>query len=366
MKLLKFIFGLVAIFAIITHIGCQSTASTSAKLYIQQEEYDKAIEQLQLEVAANPENTEAFYFLGYCYSRQNKFEEMNDAFDKSLAISNAHENEIKFERTKHWQNNFNRGVRKFQNNEFTEAIADFKTAMMIDPTQAGTYKNLAISYVRVEDNENATKSYKKALELDTSDVQLSINYGYHLYNTEDYQGTIDIMNKALELEPGNKDAIKYVALSYSMLGDSDKAMDSYNAALKDNPENPDLYFNRGLLHYKAESYEDAIVDFKKVTELNPEDGTAKMHLGTSYMYIGEKFQKERQELENNNGSASKINDLKSNEKANYELSKQYLEEASTIDVNNSNLWYNLGVVYVRLGMPKQGEAAFKKADELKQ
>ena len=366
MKLLKFIFGLVAIFAIITHIGCQSTASTSAKLYIQQEEYDKAIEQLQLEVAANPENTEAFYFLGYCYSRQNKFEEMNDAFDKSLAISNAHENEITFERTKHWQNNLNRGVRKFQNNEFTEAIADFKTAMMIDPTQAGTYKNLAISYVRVEDNENATKSYKKALELDTSDVQLSINYGYHLYNTKDYQGTIDIMNKALELEPGNKDAIKYVALSYSMLGDSDKAMDSYNAALKDNPENPDLYFNRGLLHYKAESYEDAVVDFKKVTELNPEDGTAKMHLGTSYMYIGEKFQKERQELENNNGSASKINDLKSNEKANYELSKQYLEEASTIDVNNSNLWYKLGVVYVRLGMPKQGEAAFKKADELKQ
>lgn len=366
MKLLKIGFGLAVILMIAAYIGCQSTATTSAKLYMQQEEYDKAIEQLTKEVEINPSNAEAFYFLGYCYSRQNKFQEMNEAFNNSLAVSNAHENEIKFERRKHWQNYFNRGVRNFQNEQFTEAIDDFNVAMMIEPNEASTYKNLAISYIRVEDNENATKAYKKALDLDQNDIQLYINYGYHQYNLKNYQETVDVMNKVLEKEPGQKEAVQYIALSYNMMGNTEKAMESYNSALVDDPNNPDLFYNRGLLHYMAESYDNAAADFIKVIELNPEDATAKIHLGTSYLYIGEKYQKERQNLETEEGDASKIKDLKMSEQSNYKKALKCLEDASLKEPNNTNLWYNLGVVYVRLGMPKKGEEAFKKSEEVKQ
>ena len=42
---------------------CGSTEITSAKLYIQQKNYDKAIEVLQKEITKNPKSDEGYYLL---------------------------------------------------------------------------------------------------------------------------------------------------------------------------------------------------------------------------------------------------------------------------------------------------------------
>jgi tetratricopeptide (TPR) repeat protein len=365
-KTLKVIVGLLAIASMMVYFfGCQSTATTSAKLYMQQEEYDKAIEQLEMEVAQNPKNAEASYYLGFCYSHEKRFEEMNKAFDGSLAVSDQFKNDINNVRKKYWVDSFNSGVRKLQNEQAEEAIKDLETAILIDPTVANAFKNLGFAYIQLDQDEKALDAYKKAAELDPSDVRTWVVYGIHNFNMKDYQATLDAMNKALELDPNEKEAMTYVGLAYNMMDQDDKAMESYNTALAKDPDSPDLYFNRGRLYYLQDKYEEAIDDFKKVVETNPEDNDALLHLGTCYLYVGEKFQKERAELENNEGSATKIKELKDMETSNYQHSMTYLEKASLKATDDYNLWYNLGVVYVRLGMPKKGEEAFKKAEEIK-
>jgi Tfp pilus assembly protein PilF len=42
-----------------------------------------------------------------------------------------------------------------------------------------------------------------------------------------------------------------------------------------------------------------------------------------------------------------------------------LEKAIELEPDNADVWYQLGIIYVKKGMKTQGEDAFKKAEELR-
>ena len=76
------------LFVAIIFVGCSSQEYTSAKLYIQQEEWKKAEEFLIKAIDVEPENPEIPYQLGYhIYALQKKdWQRMNESFDKALDI----------------------------------------------------------------------------------------------------------------------------------------------------------------------------------------------------------------------------------------------------------------------------------------
>ena len=82
-------------------IFCQSKQVTSAKVYMQQEKWDKAIEQLELAVQLYPNDAEAHYLLGKGYAVRGEREKMNEMFDQSLKLSPKFEQQIKAIREKY-------------------------------------------------------------------------------------------------------------------------------------------------------------------------------------------------------------------------------------------------------------------------
>ncbi len=172
------------------------------------------------------------------------------------------------------------------------------------------------------------------------------------------------MGKILKLDSENNEAISYTALSYDLLGERDKALAAYDNALQKNPDDTDLYFNRGRLFYIRDDYERASKDFHKVIELSPDDFQAVYQLGNTYLGIADSLQKNIRKLEEQNGDAIKIEKQKKTEKEYNELAKKYLEQAATINPDHQNLWFNLGVIYTRLGMPEKAKEAFDKSDEI--
>ncbi|MFN3695357.1 MAG: tetratricopeptide repeat protein, partial [Ignavibacterium sp.] len=93
---------------------CSSTEITSAKLYIQQKNYDKALEVLQKEVQKNPNSDQGYYLMGVVYAEKGDYKNMVQSFDKSLSISKTYEKEIKDYKKSTWVTVFNRGVAFFQ------------------------------------------------------------------------------------------------------------------------------------------------------------------------------------------------------------------------------------------------------------
>ena len=63
-------------------VGCTSEELTSARLYIQQKNWEKAEEYLLKAMEVEPENPEVFYSLGkYIYAKKKDWENMNKMFD---------------------------------------------------------------------------------------------------------------------------------------------------------------------------------------------------------------------------------------------------------------------------------------------
>jgi len=110
MKRVNFFTAIVfGAFLTFTGFQCSSTELTSAKLYIQQKNWDKAIDVLNKEVTKNPQSDEGYYLLGAAYAEKENMDKMIENFDKSLAVSKKYEKEIKSAKKYHWANFFNKG-----------------------------------------------------------------------------------------------------------------------------------------------------------------------------------------------------------------------------------------------------------------
>lgn len=347
-------------------MGCASTAYRSAKLYIQQENWDKAIEYLEIEVQQNPKNAEAYYYLGWAYAKKGLFEKMNQAFESCLALSKKREKDIVKVREKYWIDHYNAGVKEIQRERFAIAIGEFKTAVLILPSRIEAYRNLAYAYIKLDSLDNAAETYRKALEIAPNDIDIYLALGSLYYNKQKYQDAIDVLQKVLEQDPTNADAISYTALSYDYLGETEKAMEAYEKALKLDPENKDLRYNLGRLFFKRKNYDRAIPEFERVLQADPEDYDALIQLGMSYLLKAEGIKKHQKELEEK-GKAPEdtLKHLEKKARQSYLQAIPYLQKASRMKPLESIIWYNLGVAYINLGENKEGEKAFLISDELK-
>jgi tetratricopeptide (TPR) repeat protein len=84
MKKVYFLAIAVLLIGVIFYTGCQQTAITAAKVYMQQSNYDSAIEQCKAAIEQVPTDAEAYFVLGKAYGHKNMYQEMNEAFTQSM------------------------------------------------------------------------------------------------------------------------------------------------------------------------------------------------------------------------------------------------------------------------------------------
>ncbi len=350
------------LFAMMMLYGCTSKEVTSAKVYIQQDDWAKAAEQLKVAVQLYPNDAEAHALLGEAYSRQGEFTKMNEHFEKSLAITPLFAERINFVREKNWVQNFNNGVAQVKNERYAEALALFKSCEIIDPKRTDSYKNASYVYIKMDSTDSAMDEYRKVLEYDPKDTKTMLQLGGLLYEKKQYDECAALMDKILELEPSNTDATSQKAFAFDSKGESDKAFEAYNDALKQSPNNPDILFNLGRLYYMRNDYLKAIEQFKNVLQTNPDDFESILNTGNAYLSIAEDYMKplrEGKELPD-----AKIKELKGNAIENYKAAIPFLEKTVTLKPEDPITWTNLGVAYINAGMKQKGEEAFKKSEEL--
>ncbi len=343
--------------------SCQSTYVTSAKVYIQQDNWDKAIEQLELAVQYTPDNAEAHYLLGSAYAQKNLWEKMNVEFDKSLQLSPLYKTEITNTRLKHYNTNFNSGINRINGGDVDGAIKQFKICHEIDPEQEGALKNLAYCYDKNNDLEGAVEVYKSLVEIAENKIEVYQSITGILFKLKKYDQVIEMEKKALEIDPGNSDAIANIAMAYDFLGDKDQARAEYEKALANNPNDKDLLYNLGRLQYMNKDYDAAIANFQKVIEMDPNDFDSNLNVGNAYLSMGDTYRKTLVDKENDNQTVEpeerdKLKDF-------YRQSLPYLLKALCLQSEDANLWNNIAVAYVNSGDADKGKACFAVADAMK-
>jgi len=139
---------------------CSSAELTSAKLYIQRSEWDKAEDQLQKDVTTNPQDEEAWYWLGYVRGEKRNWSGMQDAFQRALSISSDDKTNITSTQQHYWVQLYNDGTKYLQSGKdtssnYAKSIDAFKGAMIVEPDSLLSYKGLAYAYLNMTLDDSA-------------------------------------------------------------------------------------------------------------------------------------------------------------------------------------------------------------------
>lgn len=355
----------VCLFMALVSSGCQPKEVTAAKIYIGNNDWDRALEQLEQSVKLYPNNPEAHYLLGVAYGHKNRFKEMVKEFNLSLKISDKFLPQISAERERHWVDKYNAAIMALDKDDYRTAEQLFLTAVLIDSGKLEAHKKLATTYLLTGQTDKSIAIYNRLLERDSNDVGLLSAMANIHYSQERYEEAIRILNRILAIEPNHRDALANLALSYDALGKQEEAARAFEIAMTANPLDVDLIFLFGEHLYRAEQYQRAIQLFEQALAQRPNDVDAIANIGNAYLSMAEVSRRKLQSSSNGSMSAEEIQQLKSDAIANYKKSIPYLEKALEMQPAQPNLWRNLGVAYINSGQKQRGEAAFLKAEELK-
>ncbi len=365
--------------------SCSSKEITSAKLYIQQKRYDKALGALQDELKKNPNSDEGYKLLGDVYGFKGDYKKMVEAYDKSLAISNRFEKDIALAKTAKWADNFNKGAAYYnraskQNSPdsakifYEKAIQAFDDAITCQPDSARSYEYKAYAYYNMGEMEKAIEPLKKVLEKEPSkEIYVRLgeiilhegqNYMNKFYETNDKQDSIKAMNyykdavKVLEegksKYPDDPNILNDLSAAYVSAKMLDTAMKSFAEAVKKQPDNKDYHYNYGVLLLGAKKYEEAVKQFEEALRIDPNYENALYNIGVAYIKWGMAIRDEAV----NSGNED---DLSYQEK--FKKALPYIEKYLELKPDDAAIWDALGKIYANLGETEKSKEAFKKADQ---
>ncbi|MFC1569061.1 tetratricopeptide repeat protein [bacterium] len=365
----KQMIGIVMIAILVLMIvGCENTYITSAKVYMQQKQYDKAIEMCETAISQSPSNPDAYFVLGKAHSEKGNYQQMHAAFDKSLEISPKNANDITYYRGKAYSDLFTKASQLSGNEKYDLAIEKYELATDILPKRHEAYMNLAVVYLQVENDSMAIETYKTAMTQIPDSLRIPYNLGLTYYNNGKYEDAAAAFNQVIEKSKDSSklyfEALFNMANAHAMLKQEDKALEIYKKALEKDPDNTMILFNMARMFLLQEKFEEAIGVFEKVLVKEPDDYDANFTVGNAYLQINNKLIDEF----NTNLNKLKKEEIKIHKDkmdVNFKKALPYFEKAVELKPENSSAWFYLGTVYVRLGETAKGTDAFAKSDELK-
>ena len=380
------VFGMLLLGIMFLGFQCASTELTSAKLYIQQKNWDKAIETLNTDVTKNPKSDEGYFLLGTVYSELDDVDKMIESFNKSLAISNKFEKNIEEYKAFQWANNFNRGVSLFQRGNkvtdedsskmyFDMAIDAYKNAIELEPDSGETYRNLAFVYLTTGKTEESVEPLKKLVEIEQAEegyqylgevyytlganIMNDFKFGKNAQDSikamDYYDKSIVTLEEGLKKYPENSEMQVARTSAYIGAGRIAEAIEASKILVENEPDNKIYHYNYGVLLLNSEKYPEAETQLLEALKIDPEYENAIYNIGVTYVKWGTAMNKE----------AEQQGTISEDYKKKYEAALPYLEKVVEKDATNVAIWELLGKVYSVLGMTDDANNAFKKADELR-
>lgn len=211
---------------------------------------------------------------------------------------------------------FNKGEKAIHNKDLDTALEMYEKAVQCNFRERHYYGELTYTYYKKADSIPMTQ-----IELKKEWIRKTINRVQDAFKVNPKDGYFyNILGAAyaLEYDVGSKTARQ-------------KAIDAYHTALKYNIVFAEPLNNVGALYSKDKEYDKAIVEYKKVARMKPNDGPS--HLTVADMY----FKKE-----------------------DYQNAIKWIKKAISIDPQLINAYHRLGEIYFLQGKFDESAAAFEE------
>ncbi|MGQ0829139.1 MAG: tetratricopeptide repeat protein [Bacteroidota bacterium] len=165
---------------------------------------------------------------------------------------------------------YNRGNELYKDNRFDEALVDFVYNMQLDPKDYKPIQMVGAVYVKQQKYREAIGYFNRVLSMNDTifDAYNNRATAYAMLNIHD--SALTDFNKALALRPTNPDAVGNRALLLkNMKATEESSVESITEKIKKTPQDPKLYFQRGLQYYQRKEYDKALPDLDYAIKLDP-------------------------------------------------------------------------------------------------
>jgi len=160
---------------------------------------------------------------------------------------------------------YNRGNAWSNKGKYNRAIADYTKAIEIDPEYADAYYNRALAW-----KNKGYRYYKKA----AADFKKS--------TMANRMAIIANLTKIIEMTPNDPKVYYNRGIIWKKIGDYDKALADYTKAIEIDPNYTNAYNSRGHVWYAKGDYEKAIADYTQAIDINPKDPILYFNRGNAW------------------------------------------------------------------------------------
>jgi tetratricopeptide (TPR) repeat protein len=155
-------------------------------------------------------------------------------------------------------------------NLLPQAIADYSSAIAVNPSFYDAYNNRGLLFERQGLYDKALEDFNTVISLRPAYFQAYVNRGLVFDRGGRYEDALADFGRAITLNPGNPDAYyNRGLLLFTQLGKFDDALADFDRAIALHPGDPDAYYDRGRLFERMGAPDRALADFTMTISLNP-------------------------------------------------------------------------------------------------
>ena len=271
--------------------------------YYKQQQYQKAIEEFEKIVEANPDYESGFRILGDSYLKVKDYDQAVEAFQNALRLKKdnytshyglalAHYNAGRYAETvaalqesesyarspRHqYQLYRTRGSAHYSLRDFERAIADLAKATAIQRGNPKDTLRLGISYYHVGNYSEADQLLQQAAALDPSAVaateylaRLRYREGVEAIEAQDYPKAVELLRDYVNQNPADGEASFNLGLAQLFAEDLLAAEREFEKTVRLMPENWEVYDRLGYIFELKSDYPRSLESYQKAHDLNPD------------------------------------------------------------------------------------------------
>lgn len=214
----------------------------------------------QSAIKIDPSNPLPYKALAAVYSRENRFDEAINLYQKALEISQPDE-----------AINLDLGWSYEKKGEREKAITEYQKALEINPNFYIAHIYLGHLYLKENNFDLAEKEYNSALKNNPNNANILSYLGDVYYNQKKYQQALEFYNKALNLDLNLYDVLLKIGQVYLRQSKYDAAIESLNKSKQLYPKQPQLYLDLADAYEKMGNAPKATEALKEGLLITPND-----------------------------------------------------------------------------------------------
>lgn len=226
-----------------------------ARLNIYTGNYEEAVTQAENALLLNPNNDQAMAIRGWAIGLSGDYVRAVGALQDAITVNannaaaHAYLAEIYIYMLQENQGDLN---------TMDNAINESRMAESLAPGSLEAHRARGVVLEYTSNYEEAAAEYEAAIAINPNIADLHIGLGRNYFYLQNYNDAITEYSRANALNPRDSTPETLISRAYAINGDYQKAIQYAEAAIVDEPQNPALYGNLGLVYSSSTQYLDAI------------------------------------------------------------------------------------------------------------